>query len=525
VEYLSSTNNQSWLSWFLRGILILGFLIIIGRLAELQLIKGNYYRSLAEENRIRYVSLPAPRGKILARGGEVLVDNKKIKKEGVLPDEEIIEWERDYKLGSAAAHITGYLGEISEDEVGKVDPGCPEKGVRKLGSLTGRTGLEEQYNCILSGIDGEELIEVDIRGNKLRILGRKEPVAGKDIKTSIDFSLQEKIPQIFTEAKGAVIVTDPKGEVLALFSAPSFDPNKLIRKEDSESIKKILTNPDLPFFNRAIGGNFHPGSVFKPVVALAALELGNIDKSYIFEDQGVIKVNIYSYYNWYFTQYGRTEGKIDLIRAIARSTDTFFYTIGEMVGAKKIGDWAHKLSYGEITGIDIPGEIKGLVPTPEWKMEVKGESWFLGNTYHLSIGQGDLAVTPIEVNTATSMIASGGFLCKPQIVKNENGENGCKDIGIKKENLELVKKGMIEACSSGGTGYTFFDFTPQVACKTGTAETSTDGKTHAWFTVFAPADYPEIVATVLVEMGGEGSSVAGPMAREIMDYWKETKYK
>jgi penicillin-binding protein 2 len=504
MEYFFSINNQSWLSWFLRGILILGFLIIIGRLAELQLIKGSYYRSLAEENRIRYLPIPAPRGKILARGGEILVDNKKTDN----------KWERDYKLGSAAAHTTGYLGEVSQDEIGKIDPKCPEKGIHKLGDIVGRTGLEEEYNCFLSGTDGEELIEVDTKGNKLRALGRKEPISGKDLKTSIDFSLQKKIAEILGDKKGAVIVSDPRGEILALYSGPSFDPLKI---EDS------LKNPNLPFFNRAIGGNFHPGSIFKPVVALAALEEGKINKSFIFDDPGVIKVNIYSYYNWYFTQYGRTEGKIDLVRAIARSTDTFFYTIGEMVGAKVIGNWAHKLSYGEITGIDIPGEIRGLVPTPEWKLEVKGEPWFLGNTYHLSIGQGDLAVTPLEVNTAVSVIASNGFLCKPKIIKDGKSDNDCRDLNIKKEYLELIKKGMISACSPGGTGFTFFDFSPRVACKTGTAETNTDGQTHAWFTVFGPVDPPaggpEIVATILVEGGGEGSSIAGPLAREIMDFY------
>lgn len=523
MEYLSSVNNQSWLSWFLRGILILGFLVLIGRLVELQLIKGSYYRSLAEENRIRYVSIPAPRGKILARGGEIIVGNKEVKKEGILAGEETTSWERDYKLGAAAAHITGYLGEASEEEVGKTDSECSDKGIRKLGALVGRTGLEEKYNCILSGIDGEELIEVDTKGNKLRTLGRRESISGRDLKTSIDFSLQEKISQIFANKKGAVIVTDPKGEVLALLSSPSFDPNKFIGKTDPKLIEQLLTNPDLPFFNRAIGGNFHPGSIFKPVVALAALEGGKINKSYNFDDPGVIKVNIYSYYNWYFTQYGRTEGKIDLVRAIARSTDTFFYTIGEMVGAKEIGNWAHKLGYGEITGIDIPGEIAGLVPTPEWKLKVKGEPWFLGNTYHFSIGQGDLAVTPIEVNTAVTVIASNGFLCKPKIIKDGNYDNECKNIGLKKENLDLIKKGMMGACSSGGTGYTFFDFMPQVACKTGTAEINEDGQTHAWFTVFAPADNPEIVATILVEKGGEGSKVAGPIAREIFDYWFHKK--
>jgi penicillin-binding protein 2 len=253
-------------------------------------------------------------------------------------------------------------------------------------------------------------------------------------------------------------------------------------------------------------------------VAIAALEEGKIDKNYIFTDPGVITIGKYSYSNWYFNQYGQTEGEIGLTRAIARSTDTFFYRIGELTGIDKLDEWATKFGLGTPLGIDIPGEVGGLVPTPAWKMEVKSEPWFLGNTYHFSIGQGDLALTPLGINSLTRTIASGGILCAPRTA-NSNKPSDCKKLSVHKENLDLVKEGMQEACSSGGTGYTFFDFQPQVACKTGTAEIGTDGEPHAWFTVFGPADYPEIILTILVEKGGEGSKVAGPLAREIFDYW------
>jgi penicillin-binding protein 2 len=253
-------------------------------------------------------------------------------------------------------------------------------------------------------------------------------------------------------------------------------------------------------------------------VAIAALEEEEIDKDYLFEDTGVITVETpygnFSYSNWYFNQYGGREGKIGVVRAIARSTDTFFYKLGEFVGIDKLVDWEKKFGLGEGTGVDIPGEIGGLVPSPEWKKEVIGELWFLGNTYHNSIGQGYLALTPIEVASITATL-SQGKLCEPQIAK----DGDCKDLKLSKANLSLVKEGMVAACTSGGTGYTFFDFPLKVACKTGTAETNEDGKTHAWFTLYAPADFPEIVTTVLVERGGEGSRVAGPIARKIMDYW------
>jgi len=542
----------------LRGLLILGYFILLGRLADLQLIRGKYYKVLAEGNRIRRVPIIAARGKILARGGEVLVGNSKVQKKVVFdpqegyiksPDisgareEEILtEWERDYSYGEVVGHISGYLGEVDESEVGKIRAQCPGKGPRRIGSLVGRSGLEQQYDCTLAGVDGEELVEVDAQGKRIRTLGRKEPIAGSDIKTTIDLGLQEKIAKLLNEEaempigrKGAVIATDLAGEVLAYYSSPSYDPNTFING-DTEKVKTLLEDEGLPLFSRVIGGRYHPGSVYKPVVAIAALEEEQIDSEYTYVDTGKITIESiygdYSYNNWYFTQYGGTEGEIDLVRALARSTDTFFYKIGELTGIDKLRSWSEKFGLDKVTGIDVPGEVAGLIPSPEWKEDVKGERWFLGNTYHMSIGQGDIALTPIALNSAISAIASGGQLCTPHIFDARNSEKfKCSDIGIDTTSLDLVKKGMIEACSTGGTGFTFFDFSEKhgvrAACKTGTAETDDFSEdTHAWFTVFASTinedqdlGGKEIVTTVLVEKGGEGSKVAGPIAREIFNYW------
>ena len=525
-----SSKVQSWLSWFLRGLMILGFLVLFGRLLELQIIKGGYYRALSEGNRVRRVPITAPRGNIIARGGEVLVGNKEVAKrvifdpekgyekvsetEGAPLEEIISEWEREYKYGYEFAHVSGYLGEVSEEELGKVNAECPQKGPRKLGALVGRAGLEEVYECILAGVDGEELVEVDTSGRRIRTLGRKEPIAGEDLKTSINAPLQLKTAEAMNGKKGAVVATDAKGRVLVLFSYPSFDPNIMTQKKEADKVEEALKDVDLPFFNRAIGGMYHPGSVFKPIVAVAALEEGKVDKDFVFEDPGVISIGTFSYSNWYFTQYGRTEGNIDITRALARSTDTFFYKLGEFVGIETLASWANNFGLGGVSGIDLPGEISGLVPTPEWKARVKGERWFLGNTYHVAIGQGDLALTLIGVNRAISAIATGK-ICNPKIA----AQGECRDLEIKKENLDLVREGMAEACSSGGTGFTFFDFEPRVSCKTGTAETNVDAKTHAWFSVFSPQEFPDIIMTVLVEGAGEGSRVAGPVAREIFDFW------
>jgi len=544
---LSSQNSQSWLSWFLRGTLILLFLILFAKLFEVQIIKGEYYRTLSQENRIRHISIPAPRGRILARGGEELATNVEIKKRiefisnggfqvtddltNATRDEIITDYKRVYPMGDKFSHALGYLAQISPDQVGKINPGCPEKGPRTLDMLTGKTGLEEAYECSLLGTPGEELIEVNTSGSEVRILGRREPIPGRDLITTVDYRLQLEVASDMKDKKGAAIVTDPTGAILAFYSYPTFDPNLFVDKNNSQEIGSLLKDPGLPFFDRVVSGTYHPGSVFKPIVALAALQEGLIDKNFRYNDPGVITINNYSYTNWYFTEYGRTEGLISLVKAIARSTDTFFYTIGQMVGPDAIAKWAKSFSLDRVTGIDIPGEAAGLVPTPEWKKETRNESWFLGNTYHMAIGQGDVSLTPIEVNTYISAIADGGLICPPHFFMTESGNPKsqiphykCRQIGVKKENLDLVKKGMVGACSGGGTAFTFFDFAGKhnglsVACKTGTAEVGTDGTPHAWFTLFAPADNPQVVMTVLVERGGEGSSVAGPIARKIADYY------
>jgi len=283
-----------------------------------------------------------------------------------------------------------------------------------------------------------------------------------------------------------------------------------------------LNDENLPLFNRTMGGIFHPGSIYKPIVAIASLQEGKIDKNYKFRDEGQITINTlygtYTYRNWYFTQYGGVEGEIGVVRALGRSTDTFFYEIGDLTGINAIVSWSEKFGLNKNTGVDLPGEVSGLVPSPDWKLRVKGERWFLGNTYHMSIGQGDLAVTPVGINTAISAIANGGKICKPKIA----GDTECSSLDVEQKNLELVIEGMRAVCSAGGTAYTFFDFEERsgvaVACKTGTAED--EGKEpHAWFTAFAPADDPQIVATILVENGGEGSKVAGPIARELFNYY------
>ncbi|MBI2268674.1 MAG: hypothetical protein HYU80_04545 [Candidatus Blackburnbacteria bacterium] len=553
-----------------RWVLFLCFLIVfwligIARIIDLQIIRGSYFRALAEGNRIRRIPLKASRGEILDKNGAALARNlpvyklatfskggvvtetQKISREEALKiqasDSEqasriIVDIEREYPLRMASAHLVGYVNEASADEVGS--PACTTTYPLQLGDAIGRMGIEAQYDCILRGINGEELIEVDSRGKIIRKMGRREPVPGNNITLTIDKNIQESAYQALvsapslarssggkpgweggTVAKGALVAQNPaNGELQAMVSVPSFDPNKI-----SQNYPSLAKDANLPLFNRAIGGAYHPGSTFKIVTASGALEEGKIDKDFEYKDEGVVTVGKFNYKNWYFTQYGKTEGLINVVRALTRSTDTFFYYIGGELGVNKLSEWAEKFGLGRPSGIDLPGEVSGLVPNPEWKEKIKKEKWFLGNTYHMAIGQGDMTATPVQIVNMTSVIANGGKLCKPHVVQIAQG---CKDIGLKKETMELITEGMVGVCSPGGTAFPLFDLEVsveppgRVACKTGTAQFKAD-KTHAWLTSFAPSQNPDIVLTAILEEGGEGSSVAAPVVRKVLEEWLENR--
>ena len=497
------------------------FAILFLRLIELTFFEGEKNRVLADTQRIKIRKVIAPRGIIYDRKMKPLVFNSPIfrncpqkgepcvylNRETALSLEAqnkdanlVIDIGRKYPLGKATAFVLGYLGEASSEEV--------QAQKYLAGDFVGRSGLEEQYDNLLRGVDGGELVETNTEGLTVRKIGQKEPVAGLDLVLNLDADLQKVAYEALDGKKGAIVAQNPNtGEVLALVSSPSFDPSDITQKD--------LLNPDNPLFNRAISGGYPPGSTFKIVASIAALEEKIITADTKIEDTGIIRIGQYSYSNWYFTSRGKTEGNINIVRAIARSTDTFFYKLGEMVGPKKMIEWAKKFGLGTETGIDIPGEIAGLLPNSE-----TGD-WFLGNTFHLAIGQGDLNVSPLQINAMTSVVASGGKLCKPKLVHQEKVE--CTDINIKPDDLKLVVEGMKGACSPGGTAAPLFDYQingQNIACKTGTAEfNDPKGNTHAWFTAFAPIDKPEISVTVLIEEGGEGSVVAAPMARMVMEEW------
>lgn len=535
---MSVKKNYSLLFWSLIAIFLLLFL----RLFQLQIICGKENRFLAENNRVRKIIIPAQRGLFLDRHNQVLVRNEPIfwlmqegerkvisRNEALLLQEQgkeiVISTKRNYLYTDLFGHLLGYLGEVSDKEL--KENKLELKGYRP-GSLIGRFGAEMQYESLLKGQDGSEVAEVDTNGEIIRRINQILPQPGKTLTLAVDKKLQEIAALQMTGKKGAIIASDPQtGEILAFYSSPSFDPNVFLDKSKADQVQGLITDEEKhPLLNRVISGIFAPGSTFKIVTTLAGLSEGSITKNTLINDPGVIEVNQFKFSNWYYTQYGRTEGEINVIKALARSTDTFFYQLGEKIGEEKLITWAKKFGLDQKFGIDLPGEIPGFIATPKWKQEQRGERWFLGNTYHLAIGQGDIALTLLGVNQMVSVVANNGKVCQPRILKigaeNTPYQKECTDLDIGQQYLEVVKQGMIGACSTGGTAYPFFDFQPQVACKTGTAETSDAKYTHAWFTVFAPADNPQIVLTVLVENGGEGSTVAAPIAKEILqEFFKE----
>ena len=526
-------GENSWKYWLFKFGLILSLLILTVNLLKLSFVKGKYYREVARENKIVESSIPASRAKILDRKGRVVAKsvyqyfklengNKIYQDSGDFDGYRFegkdlaFEVKRQYLYGEAMSTVTGYVGKVNENEIKLQKCGVVLNG----DDVVGRGGIEDFLDCDIRSKNGKRLVEVDALGNYIRELGREEPEIKKDINLSIDAYWQDKIYKLLNGEKAVVIISEPKtGKIISLVSSPAFDANIFSYGQDNKKIQDYLSNnKDFPMLNRAISARYHPGSVFKIVISTAGLESEVIGKETLIEDTGVIKIGEYSYNNWLWTKRGQTDGWLNIVTAIKRSNDIFFYKLGELLGVDRIKGWALKFGYGKETGIEIKGEVVGVVPDDKWKRETKGEGWYLGNTYHLAIGQGDLDVTPLQVNQMTNVIANGGKKCKMSILKDTKVE--CVDIGIKNKNWKTVVEGMKLACKTDGTAWPLFNFKTEIACKTGTAEVG-DGShdTHAWLTAFAPADDPQISITVMVERGGEGSDVAAPIVGDILKEW------
>jgi penicillin-binding protein 2 len=556
-------------------VLCIAFFVLIWRLFDLTIIQGHSMRTLADGNRTRELIRHAPRGILFDRTGKPLVANipfyrllkpcnDTANQDCVTPvSREVgdalssqglpagtfleVDYRREYLYPDIVSQVLGYTGELTQKEL---DDSYYKLRDYRSGDRVGRTGAEAVYEDRLRGRDGKELVEVDAQGKVLRTLGREKETPGEDITLSIDIALQASAAASFPrDKKGAVVVTKPgTGEILAMYSSPTFNLNSFSSGLTPKQYEGLVNDPAQPLFDRALGGVYPPGSTFKIVVAIGALEEGAITKDTIVDDVGVLTVGNFTFPNWNFLQYGKTDGLINIVTAIKRSNDIFFYKAGEFLGITKLAAWSRKLGLGKPLGVELGGEASGLVPDPAWKkqqfntpldIQARNDEWYLGDTYHVGIGQGYLLVTPIQVNTWTNVVAGKGAYCRPTIQKTTGLDKEsvrCKNVGIRKDTIDLITQGMFQACQTGGTGWPLFDYKVAVACKTGTAEYGDpNNKTHAWFTSFAPVPAediatepqkqtlitgePELSVTVLVEEGGEGSNVAAPIARKIYEAW------
>ncbi len=559
------------------------FLFLITGFWNLQVQNPQIYNEQAERNRIKALPIPAPRGKILDRDGRVIVDNHSsysliltreiLKAEHLAPiadglhldykdlvtrvnrytsrpkydpivireelspaDLAFVESHRDffpemelihsqrrlYPQNGFAAHVIGYTGEISEQELD-----LPDFAKYNSGDVIGKFGIERQYNDSLMGIDGERQVVVDNRGKTREVLGTKEAIPGKDIQLTLDLDLQAVAELAMDGRNGAVVAMDPRtGEVLAMVSRPTFDPNKFAVHIKSSDWKEIADNPDKPLFNRAIQAQDAPGSTFKPLVAIAGLESGSIDDEFKVHCPGGA-----SFYGHYYKCHLKTgHGSVALHKGIVQSCDVFFYNTGNRTGIDKIAFYASQAGLGQRTGIDLPHENEGVVPSSEWKIRNFRQKWYAGETISVSIGQGAVTVTPVQLARAYTWLANGGVWHQPHLVKG--GKYLEHSWPLNPENVQKVIYGTYGVVNEGGTGVRARLPGIDVCGKTGTAQLASNeflkgkkGKEfedNAWFVGFAPRQAPEIVIVALFEHGGHGQ-FAAPIVRDVMKAYFDKK--
>lgn len=438
---------------------------------------------------------------------------------------------RVYEEGEALYHVLGNVGRVDADDI--------QKGYL-ASDFAGRTGIEASQESVLKGLRGQETFEVDARGNALGVLSRTEPQEGEHLVLSFEKSLQEAAYQALKQAVrarrspgGAVVAIDARnGAVLALASYPSVDANELAAGLAKERYNELSRDPGHPFFNRAIAARYPAGSTIKPLMAVAALAESVVAPSTVIEDRGEITVpDIYNPAIVYTFRGYAALGPVNVLSAIALSSDVYFYTVGggygsvEGLGIERIAAYMQKFGFGEMLNIDISGENKGLVPTPEYKERVRKEKWRVGDTYNVSIGQGDVGVTMLQLAAATAAIANGGTLWRPRLVlRTVDADMNTLRVFVPqalRTNIadpaifETVRKGM-RGTVTYGTAKLLQQLPVAAAAKTGTAETGKRSAPHSLVTAFAPYENPEIVLAVIVEKAGEGSEVAVPLAREIL---------
>ncbi len=570
-------------------------LVLFSGLWRLQILGAQNYRELAAENRIRKVPVLAPRGRLFDREGRLLVDSypsiscflirdprhdftpdlpwiargldmtvEQLQsivahyryspkyepiplKRDITPDqEEFIEAHRDelpeletideqrrlYPRDGFAAHLIGYVGEVSEDMLND-----PRYAYYEPGDVVGKSGIEESYDALLRGTDGSRDILVDSHGREVGHLGSEHAIPGKDLKLTIDLDIQRAAERALGDRQGAVVAMDPHtGEVLALVSHPTFDPNAFSVKVSRDTWNKYMTDPEHPLLDNAIQAQLPPGSTFKIVMSVAGLE-DNVAQNLVVNCQG--GGVLYGKFHACDAHHRR----VTINNAIPLSCDTYYYTLAAKLGIETIANWAHKLGLGQKTGIDLPNEASGIVPSEEWKMKTQHEKWYPGEVVSVGIGQGALEVTPIQLARTIGGIASGGAFKRPHLVMQDQltpefrqalldsyPGSGDAQVNLSPDIWETVTDGMAAVTAPGGTAFASHLEGIDFAGKTGTAQVvnhsfgdkkvSADKATrsHAWFVGFAPRRDPDIVVAVLWEHGGWGNGSARLAAQVIEAY-------
>ena len=566
------------------------FLFLITGFWVLQVREGESNSQLAERNRIKTVPVLAPRGKLLDRDGRVIVDNQAaftllltrenlnmdhidgiaaglhldpaeirtrvkrfasrpkyvpvvIKQEltpaeitfveshrdaNTYPEMELIQNQRRlYPKNGLAAHAIGYVGEVSEPELDTT-----EFAKYAQGAIVGKAGLERQYNDMLMGVDGERRVVVDSSGREREVLESTEATPGNSLQLTLDLDLQAVAELALEGQRGAVVALDPRtGEVLAMVSRPAFDPNAFAAHITNEYWKELTSGNDNPMLNRAIQAQFAPGSTFKPIMALAGLETGTIDDHDTFHCPGGA-----TFFGRFFKCcQKRGHGTVNVHLGIVQSCDVFFYNLGNKLGIDNIAMYAEMAGIGKKTGIDLPGEAEGLMPSTKWKLRTQRQKWYAGETISVSIGQGAVTVTPLQLAAAIGGIVSGGNWFKPHMVKAAAALEP-RHADLRAESVASIVSGMYGVVNEGGTGAAARIEGIEFSGKTGSAQRvsndlrksgvldADEAKDNGWFVGFAPRQNPEIVVAVLLE-GGEHGALAAPVARDVIKSYFDKKLR
>ncbi len=588
---------------FMRRVIILGVLIFLGlsglivRYGFLQVYAHDRYSTQADNNRIKLISAPPSRGYIYDRNGILLADNQPVftamitadavedpervlkllmpifdlsdsditdilarlsrsKSDPVTVKIDLTETQvaqfserkpffqgvtieskltRSYPYDELFAHVIGYVGRINDKETKRIDKD------RYAGTdLIGKIGIEDYYEDILLGQPGYQSVETDAYGNIIRKLETKAPVAGNDITLSLDYGLQTIAQEQLDGRRGAIVAIDPmNGDVLAFVSNPSYDPNPFISGISFKDYGALRDDLDQPLYNRALQGMYPPGSTIKPFEGLGGIHYGLRDWNTTIYDPGYFSLpgDSHRFRDWKKGGHGT----VDLKKSVVMSVDTYYYKLAYEMGIQRLYDWMVKFGFGEPTGIDLPSEKSGIMPSPKWKKDQYDKGWLPGETISVSIGQGYFLATPLQIANATAMTANQGNHITPHLLKSTDGAAKVKVITKPDGKIDYNGKpsdwlrmhDAMENVVKAGTGRGIYTSRYRIAGKTGTAQVKSiaQGKSynkaaldkrhwdHAWFNGFAPVEKPEIALAVLVENGGGGSAVAAPIGRALFDYW------